>query len=454
MSDKNTQADKGAAAAEDNPQPKDEASTSPEAPIGKAADEVPALVVTQGGGGMGLAVVSLLLAAGVGVGAYLFWQENGAEHQRFAQRMDQIDKAVVPFANVGTRLSTLQSRLSRLESALPADLSSRLKSLDEAVAALKAELAARTPQAVDLGPVEQRIAAIESSVKALESRAGSWLERSEWQAQQATLRKGIDELDGRVAALGQTVEALRSRQGGETQRLVVAEGAYLLRIARDALSLRQDVPTARQALDRAGAVLEPVPAAAELRQSIATALSGLAAVEVPDVAGLAAGLEGLVREIPGLPQPGTRAERHAGEGALNRGAVDSIKAFFGAIWDSIRSLVTVRRSGSEDAPLRSPEQQQFLADNVQIKIETARLALLRGDPAVYKASLEAAREMLGRYFMADDAAVAKVMAELERLAGLTIRPELPDLGPLVESVERLQASESLAWMGREMRWPS
>ncbi len=452
MSNKNTPADKGAAAAGENSPDKDEVATTPET---STADEVPALVVTQGGGGMGLALVSLLLAAGVGVGAYLFWQENGTEHQRFAQRMDQIDKAVVPFTHVGTRLSTLESRLKRLESALPDDLSPRLQSLDEAVAALKSGLAAQTPQAVDLGPLEQRIAAIEASLGTLESRAGNWLERSEWQTQQAQIKKAIDDLSGQVAALGQTVDGLRTRQGGETQRLVVAEGAYLLRIASDALSLRHDVPTARQALERADAVLERVPAAAELRQSIATALSNLAAIEVPDVAGLAAELAALEQEAPGLAQPGTRVRRAAGGGELERGAADSIKAFFTAIWDSIRSLVTVRRSGSEDAPLRAPEQQQFLVDNLQLKLETARLALLRGDEAVYKASLEAGRKLLAEYFVADDAAVAKAMATLERLAGQTINPSLPDLAPLVDAAEQLQASDQLAWRGSdETRWPS
>ncbi len=438
MSDKNSSADKGVAAAAEQANDRDDVTNDRrDAADGGAVAATPPAPRT--GGGSGLAVLSLLLVAGVGVGAYLFWQENGEEHQRFAQRMDQIDKAVVPVANVSAKLSMLESRLARIESGLPEGLDGRLRSIDEAIASLRESLASQGGQAVDLSPLEQRVAALEASLADFATRSQQWLDRAGWEADKAGL-------EGRIETLTEQVAALRSRQGDAGQRLLVAEAGHLLRIADEALGLRRDPTTARQSLERAAAVLEPVAAAAGLRQSIAKALADIEAVRLPDVAGLSSELESLEATLPQLAQPGTEAPRSASSagGEAGGGAIDSVRSFLAAIWDSIRSLVTIRRSGADDAPLRSPDQQRYLVENLRLKIESARLALLRNDEAVFKEDLKSAREMLAGYFVSDDPAVAAAIETLDRISATTIAPGLPDLTGLIEAADRLQAGDGLA----------
>ena len=87
----------------------------------------------------------------------------------------------------------------------------------------------------------------------------------------------------------------------------------------------------------------------------------------------------------------------------------------------------VARPDTPPAAMLPPDQAYFLGQTLRLQIETARLALLRADPASYRGSLDAARQLLATYFDPADPPAAAVSAALERLAGVDLRPPVPDV---------------------------
>jgi uroporphyrin-3 C-methyltransferase len=96
-------------------------------------------------------------------------------------------------------------------------------------------------------------------------------------------------------------------------------------------------------------------------------------------------------------------------------------------WEGFRSLVVVRRHDGPVPTFLPPDEAYSIGQTLQLQIETARLALLRGDAQSYRGSLEAARQLLAARYDPTDSSVAAAVAGLERLAAIDLRPALPDL---------------------------
>jgi uroporphyrin-III C-methyltransferase len=62
---------------------------------------------------------------------------------------------------------------------------------------------------------------------------------------------------------------------------------------------------------------------------------------------------------------------------------------------------------------------------LMLKLEGARLALLRRDTASFQSLLSGAQTWLEQYYIGSDSRVAAARSELERLRGLELDPELP-----------------------------
>lgn len=78
-------------------------------------------------------------------------------------------------------------------------------------------------------------------------------------------------------------------------------------------------------------------------------------------------------------------------------------------------------------PLIAPEEEFFLAQNLALQIEAARLAVLREDGAIFQDSLNMALEWIDSYFETGDERVAKVVDELRTLQKVELHPYVPDV---------------------------
>ena len=93
-------------------------------------------------------------------------------------------------------------------------------------------------------------------------------------------------------------------------------------------------------------------------------------------------------------------------------------------------------------PLLAPAQAFFLRENLKLRLQTARMALLTRDQATFRSDLKAAREWLTRYFDARDKAVTSAAAAMGGLQTSDVSIELPDLSATLNALRVVSAAST------------
>jgi uroporphyrin-3 C-methyltransferase len=204
---------------------------------------------------------------------------------------------------------------------------------------------------------------------------------------------------------------------------------YLMQVAGQRLGLAQDPLTALEALRLADRRLQETgdPGWMGVREMLAEEIAALSALHLPDVPALAAELTGLAVQVAALGPRSAISATPTAEPTAPSAADGAWRRVLRDGWEGFRSLVVVRRHDGPVPTFLPPDQAYFIGQTLRLQIETARLALLRGDAQSYRGSLDTARQLLATYFDPTDTAVAAASAGLERLAAIDLRPALPDI---------------------------
>ena len=217
----------------------------------------------------------------------------------------------------------------------------------------------------------------------------------------------------------------------------MAEVEFLLQTASQRVLLAADSEGARMALALADEKLKALadPRLYRLRALLSDEQLALASVAKVDVDGLAVRLQSIINQVDNLQVlmaasiAMTEAEAEA-EAASVMPA--DWKAALAAAWDSVRSLVTIRHQEDGAAAVLVPEERFFLYQNLHLKLETARTALLAGREVIYHDSLASAEQWLVQYFTGEERDV--VLASVKAVNAEKITVTMPDI------------SGSLAWL--------
>lgn len=246
-----------------------------------------------------------------------------------------------------------------------------------------------------------------------------------------------NEVPGIGAELARVEELLRR---DAQQRIEPADVERLLRMANDSLQLEGDSETALLALRNADQRLQALadPLFAEVRRRLAQEITALAAVPQPDIAGMAYTLGSLQGELGklslkrGAPlQPGGSPA----EAAADIAELPRWRALLRDMWAELKTLVVVRQRAGNEPPMLTPDEQVFLNQNLHLKLEAARLALLGRDNRNFHASLDTAQNWLHEYYDADSAPVAAVSVRIRELQQVDIAPPLPDISNSLHALQ-------------------
>ncbi len=255
---------------------------------------------------------------------------------------------------------------------------------------------------------------------------------SDVDAAQKMLAGKLDQAGNRLTTLDQGQQDLTKALGDINQRLgrnreawVLAEAEYLLEMGNRRLQLEQDVTGAIAALSAADQRLASLgdPLLTPVRAKISDELQALRAVPQVDVDGISLALGSLAKSVDTLPIAGAPhpVATPTTPLAVNHGW----RAFVASLWADMRSLVVVRRHETGKLPLLTPDQRDLLRQNLRLKLQTARLALLQGDRQVYRDALQEADGWLTQYFDGEAAATKAAHETLARLSATDIAPPLP-----------------------------
>lgn len=237
-----------------------------------------------------------------------------------------------------------------------------------------------------------------------------------------------DRLDTQDAAVGE----LREELGGGRARVQLAVVEQLLMLASDRLQVGREVPAAIVALEAADARLATLgdPRLFAVREAIARDRAALQAVPRVDDTGAALALSSLIDRVPRLAlraqvpdhfeaEPATAEPAAVGESRWERA--------WTAVQRALASSFTIRREDGPPAQLLSDEQNALIRQVLALKLEGARVALLRRDAASFRELSRSAATWLDEYFNVQDPAIVAARAELTRLQGLQLDPALPDV---------------------------
>ncbi|WP_435684803.1 uroporphyrinogen-III C-methyltransferase [Sedimenticola selenatireducens] len=265
-------------------------------------------------------------------------------------------------------------------------------------------------------------------------------QRSALELQEQKLVSERERLSQQASEMQQSLESVYSRVGRSSNAWMAAEAEYLMRVANHRLQLAGDVDTAIRALEAADGRLRDSgdPGWIEVRELLAKEIATLKGVGQLDRVGLAARLNGLKEQVKALKMLGlsyTPAKPEQGDGQADS-AQRSVETLLKDGWEGFKSVMVIRHRDKPVSAMLPPEQQFFVYQNLQLQLEAARLALLKGDQQLYGSSLKQAAAWIGEFFDADATATQAAQQEISALQSVDVHPRLPDIS---HSLVALQA---------------
>jgi len=272
------------------------------------------------------------------------------------------------------------------------------------------------------------------------------------QAANNTLIKQFDEKLSRTqSSLQMAIDAIEIKNTPAiTHYNLLDETEFLLQHANNRLLLEGDIRYAGKALSTASLQLKRVdkPAFTRIRQQIASELTALDAVPQPDYAALSgtlSSLQTLVTQLP-LAQPQQSHESITADSEAVDDSNDTTSSDDTLSWQSLldditttlSELVTIRRTDIAPTPLLAPNADQMVRQNLQLKLESARLAIFRKDERSYQQDLTTAQQWLSQYFDLHHDTTTSIKDRLAQLQTVKLINPLPDISTSLMMLRQLK----------------
>lgn len=262
------------------------------------------------------------------------------------------------------------------------------------------------------------------------------------------LKQQISESDNRVTLIEQSILAM---QGKNNLDWLVSEAEYLIRIANHRLILEQDIKSALAALKSADSRLFDTqdPYWIPVRNQLAREIASLEAMQVVDLAGISLRLNTLgeaIVQMPILkPEPKAPVVTNLSENQDKRPEAKYWSEVWDDITDRLGKLITIRSVERPPGPLLEPEQAAYLQQNLLLKLEGVKLALLRGEAQLYRDGLKSTRGWIESFYDTGSPATREVLKHLTALHEVKLRPDLPDLTSSLQTLQqtRLQRGKDM-----------
>lgn len=257
-------------------------------------------------------------------------------------------------------------------------------------------------------------------------------------AREAAAAAQAEQLAALESELAATRLRLNSMDGGGSP---LTEAEVRLRFAQQRLVMARDTATAIELFQSADALLRDIvdPAVVNVRESLTREVATLQALPTVDVAGLFAQLSAQAARVEGFTVVSDATVQDfsvaptAAETAEPSDWWSGVKQAFGAYF-------VVSRSNGAVLPQLSTSEQYQLRALVQLHIEQAKVALLRGEARLYQSALEDALVTSRRWLRSDDGSFDDFVEVLTTLRDTPIAVEIPAVDQTLNSLRRLSGS--------------
>jgi uroporphyrin-3 C-methyltransferase len=249
----------------------------------------------------------------------------------------------------------------------------------------------------------------------------------------------LNSLPSRMSTVENSVASLVGISAGARETFLLAEAEYYLQIANAQLQLANNPHLASLALGMADERVTQLsdPGLTTVRRAIAEELVALEVMVKPDLEGATLTLASLARVVESLPLADTSPdEESTGDDAEQSGAARA----WGSVKDAMSGLVKVTPPDQAKLTLISPDAEYFLRNNIALQLQSARLALLRGEQAIFEQTLDDTSALLDAYFDANSEQVISAQLTITEIRAGVFTASLPDIS---ESLRRLRQFRAL-----------
>ena len=238
----------------------------------------------------------------------------------------------------------------------------------------------------------------------------------------------IESVPGRLSALELSMASLQGISAGARDAWLLAEAEYYMQIANAQLQLAGNPGLARQALAHADERIVQLadPRLTGVRQALSDELRSLEALQQPDIAGMSLTLASLAGVVESLPlRQGVEAIGDD-EAATDEELTGTARAW-ASVKNAVTGVVSIRDIDEVERPLVSPEARYFLRANLSLQLQTARLAVLRGESEVFQQSLDDVDRWIEQYYDTDASSVVGARQTIAELRERVLAVDSPDI---------------------------
>jgi len=240
-----------------------------------------------------------------------------------------------------------------------------------------------------------------------------------------------EKLDSARKELNSAIQQVQRQLGKTRGDWLIADAEYLLSVANQRLHLVGDVHTTKEALEAADQRLRESgdAAAFKVREQITKDIALLNSIEVPDIVGIYASIQTLEDQIDKLAlflpyagkelTPSTEVHAHADK------TEDKHELLDGLI-DKLGDVVTIRHSDQPIKSILTQEQVEFIREQLRVKLEMVKTALVQNNDPLYQATLADAKKWTEQHFT-KNADARNFIAELDKFKAIKIHSQFPDI---------------------------
>lgn len=244
--------------------------------------------------------------------------------------------------------------------------------------------------------------------------------------------------------LANDIARLKRRLNKTRGDWLIADAEYLLSIANQRLHLADDVKTARMALKAADQRLRESGDAAmyKIRQRIVQEIAQLATVNTIDVVGIYSKIQLLQDNSANLTvllpyadkplsalnssNPHKNPDKQTHTNSTSATHTETEYGILNGVVQSLKGYITIRHSDLPVTQILSKETAIFIKQQLNVKLELAKIALVQRNVHLYKASLADAKQWLRHHFIINPHTM-RLLEELDNLRTIQIHNEPPDV---------------------------
>jgi uroporphyrin-3 C-methyltransferase len=295
--------------------------------------------------------------------------------------------------------------------------------------------------------LDGRVKQSADTLAALETRVGQ-ITHPDYSGDIAAVRSDVEDqirlltsLPSRMTSLESSVASLAGISAGARETFLLAEAEYYLQIGNAQLQLANNPRLASLALGMADERVTQLsdPALTAVRRAISDELAALEVMDKPDLEGATLTLASLARVVESLPLARTKLNDESA-GDEDESEQSGVDRAWGSVKDAMSGLVKVTPPDEAKLALVSPDAEYFLRNNIALQLQSARLALLRGEQAIFEQTLDDTSALLDTYFDKSSPQVESALLTIAEIRADVFTTSAPDIS---ESLRLLRDYRSL-----------